>query len=147
MVWRSIFDHGEFFFLFEFNVRDVSESLVLQNASQRASQHVKRISGARVMIIVGRSRDRSLGRSRKVLCAKYLAQSTLRKVLCARYFAQRPLRKVLSLALKSAWLPGFEICPVRTPFLALQFAWLPGFDNFPVGGCFAVVLSRLFPGS
>ena len=65
MVWRSIFDHGELF-LIEFNVRDVLESLALKNVSERASQHVKRTSGARVMISVGRSvydHRRSLGRS------------------------------------------------------------------------------------
>ena len=66
------------FFLIEFNVRDVLESLVLKNASQRASQHVKRTSGARVMIIGGRSvydRRRSLGRSVAQSLAWSLARS------------------------------------------------------------------------
>ena len=42
-------------FLIEFNIREVIETLVLKNVAKRASQRVKRTSGARVMIIVGRS--------------------------------------------------------------------------------------------
>ena len=42
-------------FLIEFNIREVIETLELKIVAKRASQRVKRTSGARVMIIVGRS--------------------------------------------------------------------------------------------
>ena len=84
---------GRFFipkdvFLMKSSVGTVLESLVLKNDSKRASQHVKRTSGARVMIMYF-----AQSTLRKVLCAKYFAQSTLREVLSAKYFAQSTLRE------------------------------------------------------
>ena len=73
MVWRSIFDHGGFIFnvirgrgyvfSVQLSIETTLERLVLRNAAQRTSQHVKRTSGARVMIIFGRSIARSRARS------------------------------------------------------------------------------------
>ena len=59
MVWRSIFDHGGCFFYViqgrgcvfsvQLSIETTLERLVLKNAAQRTSQHVKSPSGAQLM--------------------------------------------------------------------------------------------------
>ena len=74
---------------------DILERLVLKNAAQRTSQHVKWTSGARLTITVDRSIARAVARSidhRSIIARSSLAWSLDRSVAQSRY---RPIARSL----------------------------------------------------